>query len=116
MKYAFIAAQRSDYSLKRLCTALNVSRSGFYAWRARKPSCRQQANEHLIARIKQIHQRVKETYGSPRMHAELISTGIKLSRNRIERLMRKAGIQAKQSKRHRSDIEEPINIANLKSQ
>ena len=59
-------------------------------------------------KIKQIHQRVKYTYGSPRMHAELISTGTKLSRGRVERLMRHAGIQAKQAKRHRTTYQHRI--------
>ncbi len=72
MKYAFIKTQRDDYSLKQLCAVIQVSRSGFYAWHHRKPSHRQQTNEGLIDRIKQIHQRVKETYGSPNKTDDLI--------------------------------------------
>lgn len=108
MKYAFIQAQRQCHSVVLLCASLNVSRSGFSAWLNRKPSRRQQTNNDVMKRIRQIHQRVNETYGSPRMHAELDHAGIKLSRSRVERLMRKAGIQARQSKRHRRTYQHRI--------
>ena len=92
MRYAFIEEQRASYPVTRLCTALSVSRQGYYAWRERPPSQRAQADARLIEKIKQVHQRSGRTYGSPRIQAELRATGIRCSRRRIGRLMRQAGL------------------------
>ena len=101
MKYAFIRQQRHWHSLRRLCQVLGVSRSGYYDWSNRKISDRQQANLRLVRRMRQIHVEVKQTYGSPRMHAELLAQGYSVSRGRVERLMRQHGLQAKQAKRYK---------------
>ena len=52
---------QSDYPLSTLCAALGVSRSGYYAWRARPPSPRQQADEVLAGQIRQVHQDSRAT-------------------------------------------------------
>jgi len=75
-----------------MCQALDISESGFHAWRTRPPSRRARANEDLLERIRLIHARSKGTYGVPRIHAELIEEGRKVSRKRIARLMRGAGL------------------------
>lgn len=85
-----------------LCKTLGVSRSGYYHWASRKISDRQEANLQMVQKIRTIHAEVKQTYGSPRMHAELAGQGCDVSLGRVERLMRKHGIQAKQAKRYRS--------------
>jgi putative transposase len=72
---------------------LGVSRSGYYAWRSRPPSKRSRQDAALSARIHEIHQRSRETYGSPRVHAELRALGARCSRKRVERLMRQAGLR-----------------------
>ncbi|HDO52122.1 MAG TPA: IS3 family transposase, partial [Rhizobiales bacterium] len=71
---------------------LGVSRSGFYAWRDRAPSARSTADADLMVRIKAIHTGSRETYGAPRIHAELADEGIQIGRKRVERLMKAAGI------------------------
>ncbi len=101
MKYAFIAKNREQHSIKRMCYVLGVSRSGYYDWRERKPCERDRKNSHILREIQSIHVEMMETYGSPRMHLELIDRGYRLSRGRVERIMRCNSIQAKQSKRHR---------------
>lgn len=101
MKYAFIKDHASEHPVRLMCDALDVSRSGYYAWKHRKPSARQQANTMLVKMIRTVHEEVMKTYGSPRMHVELRERGYPASRGRIERLMRKHGLQAKQSKRHK---------------
>jgi putative transposase len=76
------------------CDVLNVSRSGYYAWRARPKSARAQENELLLKHIEQIHAESRRTYGSPRIHAELtLGLGLPVNLKRVARLMRQAGIQ-----------------------
>ena len=101
MKYAFIEQHRDMFRVYRMCEVLGVSTSGYYAWLSRCPSQRWQENLALLEQIKRIHQQVRETYGSPRMHVELVESGLNVSLGRVERLMRRHGIQAKQSKRHK---------------
>ena len=101
MKYAFIKDHDAEHPVRLMCDVLGVSRSGYYAWKHRKPSGRQQANTRLVEVIRAIHEEVMKTYGSPRMHVELRERGYPVSRGRVERLMRKHGIQARQSKRHK---------------
>jgi transposase InsO family protein len=81
--------------VKRLCRLYRVSRAGFYAWRARKPSARSQADERLVERIRTIFQRHQRTYGSPRVQRELAAQGVHVSRRRVERLMRAGGMRAR---------------------
>ena len=76
-----------------MCRVLEVSASGYYAWRNRRPSKRAQENGVLVGRIKAIHVRSRETYGSPRIHAELKADGVKVGHNRVARLMRETGIE-----------------------
>ena len=70
---------------------LHVSRSGYYEWRDRPASARQEENALLLKHIEQIHADSRGTYGSPRVHAELtLGLGLPVNRKRVERLMREA--------------------------
>jgi len=80
---------------------LGVSRSGYYRWREHRESKQQRANEVLLTVIKEVHASVKESYGSPRMTAELHSRGYSCGHNRVARIMRKNGIIAKRTIRFR---------------
>ena len=95
MRYEFIRAHRNDYSISRMCTVLGVSPSGYYAWCARPISCRAQANAALLTEIRAVHTASRQTYGSPRIHAELRARGFSTSKNRVARLMRAARIRAR---------------------
>ena len=75
-----------------MCRVLGVSPSGYYAWRARPRSARARANERLLERIREIHKLSDETYGSPRIHAELQDEGQSVGLNRVSRLMRRGGL------------------------
>lgn len=55
MKYTFIAAHTAEFQVKRMCHVLGVARSGYYAWQQRTPSTREQANQALLALIRQEH-------------------------------------------------------------
>jgi putative transposase len=91
--YRLIDAEKANFPIRVLCKVLGVSRSGYYEWRNRLPSrrCRQDAT--LTAKIREIHRRSRQTYGSPRVHAELRALGIRCSRKRVERLMRQGGLK-----------------------
>jgi putative transposase len=73
---------------------LGVSRSGYYGWRDRPPSKRSRGDAALTEKIREIHRRSRETYGSPRVnHAELRSIGTRCSRKRVARLLPEAAVQ-----------------------
>jgi len=76
----------------RSCRLLGVSRSGYYAWRGRAPSARARADGALTHEIRRIHAESRETYGGPRVHAELCFAGVRVGRRRVARLMRLAGL------------------------
>jgi putative transposase len=84
-----------------MCQVLEVSSSGYYAWRQRPRSRRAQENDKLVKRIRQIHEDSYGTYGSPRVHAELRAEGFCCNKKRVERLMRLNGIQAQRKRRRK---------------
>jgi putative transposase len=84
-----------------LCRYMHVSSSGYYAWRSREVSARAQANLELVAAIHDIHRDTERSYGSPRMHLELVHRGYRCGRHRVARLMRMHGIVAERKRRYR---------------
>jgi putative transposase len=92
MRYTFIAAHEVEFQVKRMCKVLEVHRSGYYAWRRRTPSTREQANRALLALIAAEHADSRKTYGSPRIHVALRRKGVRCGRNRVARLMHLHGI------------------------
>jgi putative transposase len=92
-RYKLIEAEKSSFPIQFMCRMLGVLRSGYYDWRGRPPSDRDRADAALTQRIGEIHRRSRQTYGSPRIHAELKALGSRCSGKRLERLMRKAGLQ-----------------------
>jgi putative transposase len=91
--FGFIAARKTEHSVKTMCRVLGVSRSGFHGWQRRRPSRRALEDERLTERIREIHAENRRVYGSPRVHAELVlGDGERLGRKRVERLMREAGL------------------------
>lgn len=87
-----MTANQAVHPIGAMCAVLGVSRSGFHAWRNRKPSPRARADAQLVGRIRTIHERSGGTYGAPRIHAELADAGIRVGRKRVERLMREVGL------------------------
>jgi len=89
------------FSVTRLCKALNVSPSGYYAWRKRPVSAREMANRALVKRIEAVYNDSYETYGSRRVYRELKAQGVACSENRVARLMRLRSLRAKQVRRYK---------------
>ena len=102
MKYRFVAKVQSAYPVKTLCHMLEISRSGYYAWKGRKPSQREEANQRLIELIRRIHRLSRKTYGSPRVHAELRKRGWRCNTKRVARLMRQENLVGQ--RKHRKVI------------
>lgn len=99
MKYEFMAAHEQDHEVKRMSQALGVGRSGYYAWRRRGMSQRDQEDQELFREIQSVHQSSRRTYGSPRIQAALGHKGILCGRNRVARLMRKHGISVQRPRK-----------------
>lgn len=99
MRYAFIDDHRGHWPVAVQCDVLAVSRSGYYAWRNRGPSVTTQRRVALTERIRQVHQASRATYGSPRVHAELVANGHPCHRKTVAKCMKQAGIQARSHRR-----------------
>jgi putative transposase len=95
MKYAFIAQHRREFRVKSMCTALGVSRSGYYEWRDRQPSPRARENARLLEKIREIHQQSREAYGADKTWQALRRRGESCGRHRVARLRQVHGIVAK---------------------
>lgn len=93
MKFGFVDEHRAVWPVRVMCAALGLSASGYYAWRTRPESRRAASNRALLDDIRLIHAESSGTYGSPRVHAVLRGHGRRVSRSRIERLMRRAGLR-----------------------
>ena len=95
MRDAFIEEHRTTWPIAVQCRVLEVTRSGYYAWRQRPPSATACRRAELTKAIRRVHQGRQQVYGSPRVHAELVAEGHRCCRNTVARVMRAAGIQAK---------------------
>lgn len=84
---------RAEHHVATLCRVLDVSPSGYYAWRQRGLSARQATDQRLSRRIQAIHRHSRGTYGRPRVHAELVDEGWCVGGKRIARLMRTQGLR-----------------------
>jgi putative transposase len=98
--FEFVEREKVNHAIAMLCRVLGVSSSGYYAWRPRGASARAREDAVLTERIRGIHQRSRETYGAPRIHAELVAEGRGCGRKRVARLMRTAQIVGCHRRRH----------------
>jgi putative transposase len=87
--------------VRRLCALYRVTRAGYYAWQVRCESPRRQRDALLTDRIQALFDRSRGTYGSPRIHRALQALGEPVSRRRVERLMREAGLRARVARLYR---------------
>ena len=100
-RFRFIAAEKANSSVVRLCRALGVSTSGFYDWQPHQPSARARTDAALTDQIREVHATSQCTYGAPRIHADLRATGTQVGKKRVARLMRTAGLTGCCPKRFR---------------
>lgn len=100
MKYRFVQEHAGRCRVKLMCAAMGVSRSGYYAWRKRRPSARELANRQLLAAIRAVYEANRQVYGYRRVYRALVAKQVACSRNRVARLMRQAGLRARRYRRY----------------
>jgi len=101
MRFLFIQSHARIFHITTMCRVLEVSKAGYYAWRARPLAERVKADRLLSARIRAIYEETKGRYGSPRVHQELRALGLACGKHRTARLMRAEGLRAKSARRFR---------------
>ena len=113
MRFRFIDAERAGLAMPifRLCRLLQVSVSGFYAWRNRGPSQRQLDDMVLLAHVRAAFRRSRESYGAERVHHELAENGIEVGRHRVARLMRGNGLSPKRKQKFKMTTDSQHNKA-----
>ena len=84
-----------------MCDLYKVTRAGFYAWVKRQPSARSTQDERLRAQVRDIHERSRGFYGSPRVTGQLRLDGVLVGRRRVARLMRLEGLQGRSARLYR---------------
>ena len=112
VRFAFIEAEKARFPVTMMCRLLEVSRSGFYASRGRRESTRAGEDRRLLVNIKASHTASRGTYGSPRVHRDLVEDGVAVGRHRVARLMHQEGLRSKRRRRYRvttnSDHHHPV--------
>jgi len=94
MKFQLVEAEKAEHPVSLLCALLGVTRAGYYAWRGRAPSRRERQDRELERLIRRVFADSHETYGAPRVHAELQDEhDLRVSRKRVARLMRELGLE-----------------------
>jgi putative transposase len=101
MKYKFIMENRKEFRLGKMCKVLNVSRSGYHNYIKRRFSQREKDDYIILEKIKEIHKRSRELYGSPRIYQELRRRGLKINKKRVVRIMQKNGIRSKTKRKYK---------------
>jgi putative transposase len=99
MKFAFIASKEVAFPVDAMCRVLDVSRSGYYAWKRRPEPIKKTQDAQLAVEIAGTHKRSRGIYGSPRVHRDLKARGIRVGKKRIERLMRESGLRGRSKRR-----------------
>jgi putative transposase len=110
MTFRLIEAEKAQHPVSLLCSVLGVTRGGYYAWRRRGPSRRALGDAELSSLIGRVFVESLETYGAPRVHAELREAyGIRVGRKRVARLMRELELEgvSRRGKRRRTTIPDP---------
>jgi putative transposase len=109
MKYEFMRENQSRYPVRLMSKLFSVSRSGYYNWSLREGKNNSEKLK-LSRAIEDIHRSSRGTYGSPRILAQLKALGFKVSKSRVERLMRELGVRAKTKKKFRITTDSKHNL------
>ena len=114
--FAWIAAEKADFPVTKLCQVLRLSRSGFYASQGRPESTHARDDRRLRVLVRASFDESRQRYGSPRVYEDLVEAEVRISRKRVARLMQEDGLKARARKRYKvttmSDHDQPV-AANL---
>jgi len=94
-EHAFIEAESAQMSVAKLCRVLEVPQSAYYQWQRSEPSARARRDAEALPKVRQVFFNSRKTYGSPRVHLELVEAGEAIGRHRVARLMRQDGLDAR---------------------
>jgi len=112
VRFAFVAAEKAEFPVTVLCKALRVSPGGFYRWLQHEPSARERKDVELRVLIRASFEKSRRTYGSIRIHEDLLEGGERIGRNRVIRIMQDEGIRARVRKRFKcttmSEHDQPV--------
>jgi putative transposase len=100
VRFAWIQSHENNWPIELLCEVLNVTRGGYYDW-IRQPDLTpiEQRGQELMGRIRRVHESSRQTYGSPRVTAELNAGGMKVCRNTVAKWMRKSGLRPRRRRK-----------------
>ncbi len=102
MRYGRIDELRQTYPIAATCRVLDVSESGYHAWRKRPLSKRALSNARLEVEIKAAHERTRQTYGPERLQADLADNGVQVGISRIKRIRKKLGLCCQQKRKFKA--------------
>jgi putative transposase len=105
VKYGFIKRHDHEFSVKRMCHVLRVSRSGYYDWLVRPECTRAVQARQLLIHIRRVHAEAREAYGARKTWEELNDQGIACGKHRVARLRKENGIEARRKRRFRLTVE-----------
>lgn len=105
----YIHEHRFKFQIAKMCQALEVSRSGYYAYITRKESQRSKENQELLKAIKVIFEKSRKAYGAPQITKNL-PDNLKASRGRVARIMRANGIRSKITKKYKATTNSKHNL------
>ena len=110
VRFEFIAAEKVNFPVVRLCKVMQVSVSGFYAWKHRPESNRAKETRKLTVHIKASFERSRKTYGSPRIIDDLRDQGIKTSKKRISKIMKENGLKVRTKRKWKKTTDSNHNF------
>ena len=110
MRFHFIGTVKKAYPICLLCKVMQVSRSGYYSWKKRAKSTRDQERERLIPKVREIHKTSRGTYGSRRVARELESAGTSCGKHKAGTLMKLAGVEARQRRKFKATTNSKHNL------
>jgi transposase InsO family protein len=110
MRFSFIEAQKAVFPINLMCKVLEVTRSGYYAWRAREESEHSRRDRELTVKIRAFHEQSRRTYGSPRIHADLKEDGEAVGRKRVARIMQQEGLSGQAPRAFRKTTDSKHNL------
>ena len=111
--YRFILAEKADFEVRVMCEVLGVSPSAYYKWEREQESAHARRDAELLERVRALFAQFRGRYGAPCIHGELAKAGVNISRKRVARLMREAGIRAKGARKYkaRTDSKHALPVA-----
>ncbi len=104
MKYAFIQRHENEFRVNRMCSVMQISRSGYYAWRNRPAKCDPQEGA-LLVHIRRVHAQSRQAYGAKKTWLTLNGQGVACSKHQVARIRKQAGIEARRKRRFRLTVE-----------